>query len=84
MDEKKIAKYGKAQKTPNAWEISHLKWARELKGMSQPKLADLSGVPLRTIRSYENNQSDINKAQAIVIYKLSSALGVSMETLMNL
>jgi len=77
-------KYHKAQKTANAWEISHLKWARELQGMSQTKLADVSGVPLRTIRSYENNQSDINKAQAIIVYKLATALGVKMETLMNL
>lgn len=76
-------KYGVPQQTENAKEISKLKWARELKGYSQQSLADATGVNVRNIRAMECGQIDINKAYASTVYKLATALGVTMEELLD-
>lgn len=54
---------------------------RELLGLSQRELAELSGVPLRQIQLFEQRNRDIQKTQVITLLKLSKALGCSMEQL---
>ena len=63
--------------------MSKLKEMRDAAGLSQGKLAAASGVNLRMIQHYEQGFKDINKAQAITVYKLASALGCSMEDLIE-
>ena len=43
---------------------TNLKLLRQQNGLSQRQLAELSGVPLRTIQQYEQRQKNINRAQA--------------------
>ena len=60
---------------------SVLKKLRQERGLSQVELAALSGVPERTIRSYEQGTTDISKAQAETLYALSQVLGCTIEEL---
>jgi hypothetical protein len=57
---------------------------RKNNGLSQSELSARSGVPLRQIQLLEQRQRDINKAQAITLYNLSTALHCKMEDLMDL
>lgn len=60
-----------------------LREIREAAGMSQAKLAELSGVGIHLIQHYEQGFRDINGARAITIFKLAKALGCSMEDLIE-
>ena len=60
-----------------------LKTLRESRGFSQAELAKTSGVSLRSIQMYEQRVNDIDKAQAQTVYKLSRAIGCSMEDLLE-
>ena len=62
---------------------TNLKALRTLAGQSQAQLAQLSGVPLRTIQQYEQRQKDINKAQAKTLFQLARTLKCDMEDLME-
>ena len=53
---------------------TNLKILRLRAGLSQSKLAEASGVPVRTIQQYEQRQKNINKAQAEYLFMLASAL----------
>lgn len=64
--------------------MSKLKEIRELRGLSQSKLAELTGVNIQMIQKYEQGTRDINKAQAITVYQLAEALDVSVKDLLNL
>ncbi|MCM1043221.1 MAG: helix-turn-helix domain-containing protein [Corallococcus sp.] len=59
-----------------------LKTLRLQKKLSQTQLSLLSGVPLRTIKSYEQGDVDISKAQAETLYALSKTLNCSIENLL--
>lgn len=61
-----------------------LKEYRENNNLSQSKLSELSGVNLRTIQSYEGGLKDINKAQALTLYKLAKVLNCTIEELLEL
>ena len=63
--------------------MNNLKEIREKAGLSQSKLAEASGINVRMIQYYEQGFKDINKAQAITIYKLASTLSCKMEDLIN-
>ena len=63
--------------------MSNLKKIREAFGLSQNKLATLSGVSNRMIQHYEQGVKDINKAQVGTIYKLAKALKVNIEDLIE-
>lgn len=63
--------------------MSNLKKIRIATGLSQFQLAEKSGVSIRMIQHYEQGQKDINKAQAITIYKLSFVLNCQMEDLLE-
>ncbi len=53
---------------------TNLKSLRRKVGLSQRELAELSGVPVRTIQQYEQRQKSINKAQAEYLVMLAKAL----------
>lgn len=63
--------------------MSNLKLIRTSNNLSQSQLAELSGVNVRMIQSYEQGNKDINKAQVITVYKLAEALKVSVEDLIE-
>lgn len=58
--------------------------SRKKKGMKRKELAVKSGVSERLIRAYENETRDINKGQAITLYRLAKVLGCRIEDLMDL
>ena len=62
---------------------TNLKRLRQKAGLSQRQLAELSGIPVRTIQQYEQSQKNINKAQVEYLFKLSNALGCDIECLME-
>ena len=62
---------------------TNLKRKRKQVGLSQSELAELSGIPVRTIQQYEQRQKHINKAQVECLFKLSNALGCDIECLME-
>ncbi len=64
-------------------DITNLKRLRNARDMSQSELAKESNVELRSIQMYEQRKNDINKAQAETLYKLSKALGCSIEDLLE-
>lgn len=53
---------------------TNIKILRKNIGVSQRELAELSGVPLRTIQQYEQRQKNINKAQGEYLVALSRVL----------
>ena len=63
--------------------MSKLKKIREAVGLSQNKLATLSGVSNRMIQHYEQGVKDINKAQVGTVYKLAKVLKVTMEDIIE-
>ena len=63
--------------------MSNLKETRIVKGISQSKLAELSGVSVRMIQHYEQGVKNINKAEAMTVYKLSEALGCNVWELLE-
>lgn len=64
--------------------MSNLKKMREAAGLSQNKLAEISGVSPRMIPKYESGEKDINKAQAITVYKIAKVLKVNMEYIIEI
>lgn len=62
---------------------TRLKQLRKRSGLSQSELAELSGVPLRTIQQYEQRQKNINKAQAEYLVMLARTLNCNAEDLME-
>lgn len=61
-----------------------LKEIRKNKKLTQEELSILSEINIRTIQNFEQGQKDINKAQAITIYKLSKALECEMKDILNI
>ena len=57
---------------------------RKAQGMTQAKLAELSGVSLRMIQLYEQRQSDINKASGETINALAYALCCNFYEIMEI
>lgn len=63
--------------------VCPLKQIRQKRGISQTQLSDLSNVPLRTIKAYEQGTVDIAKAQAETLYSLAQTLNCSIEELIK-
>lgn len=61
-----------------------LEFRRQTKRYTQKRLSELSGVNIRMIQYYEQGVKDINKAQAITVYKLASALDCRIEDILNI
>lgn len=62
---------------------TNLRRFRKICGITQQELSGLSGVNLRSIQMYEQRRKDINKASAQTLYRLSKALCVTMEDLLE-
>lgn len=62
---------------------SNLKRIRGGYGLSQAKLAEKSGVDVRMIQHYEQGVKDLNRAQAITVYRLAQALDCKVEDLLE-
>lgn len=62
---------------------TNLKILRRQAGLSQRRLAELSGVPLRTIQQYEQRQKNINKAQVEYLMRLSHILHCRVDDLVE-
>lgn len=62
---------------------TNLKRIRTSYGYTQSKLANSSGVSLRSIQMYEQRKKDINKASVDTVYSLSKVLGCTMEDLIE-
>lgn len=62
---------------------SRLKAYRTLIGMSQKELANKTNIPVRTIQQYEQQQKNINKAQAEYLIRLSKVLYCEPEDLLE-
>lgn len=52
--------------------------------MSQKQLAEESGVSIRMVQYYEQGVNDINKAEALTVYRLAHALWCKVEDLLEL
>lgn len=64
--------------------MSKLKAKREAAGLSQSQLAEAAGVNKQMICFYEQTERDINKAQAITVYKIARSLGCKIEDILEL
>ena len=62
---------------------TNLKRLRKAANFSQRELAEMSGVPLRTIQQYEQRQKSINKAQAEYLVMLAKALCCEVDALLE-
>lgn len=62
---------------------TNLKFLRQKAGLSQRMLAELSGVPMRTIQQYEQRQKNINKAQAECLVLLAKVLCCTVDDLIE-
>ena len=62
---------------------TNLKLYRKKAGLTQKELADVSGVPLRTIQQYEQRQKNINKAQAEYLVMLDRVLCCDVEAILE-
>ena len=71
------------QKIADVYKETNLKRIRKAFGYSQSELSESSGVSLRSIQMYEQRNKDINKASSESLYRISRALGCSMEDLIE-
>lgn len=63
---------------------TNLQYRRNLQRLTQKRLAERSGVNVRIIQHYEQGFRDINKAEAMTVYKLSEALGCGVKDILEL
>ena len=63
--------------------VTNLKIRRKKLGVSQSKLSELTGIPVRTIQQYEQRQKNINKAQAEYLVILARVLYCRVEDLIE-
>lgn len=64
-------------------QVSSLKTIRKKRKLTQEQLAMLSGVNVRSIRSYEQGDNDILKAQGDTLLMLARALDCTVEELLQ-
>ena len=62
---------------------SRLSALRRAAGLTQAELAQASGTGLRSIQMYEQGLNDINRAQAITLWRIARAIGCTMEDLLE-
>lgn len=67
----------------NKTHVNNLKQQRIISGMTQLQLAEKSGISIRVIQNYESNHRDINKAQALIVWKLAKALDCEVGDILN-
>lgn len=62
---------------------TNLKRLRKIYGCTQSELSKLSGTSLRSIQMYEQRNKDINKASLETVYRISKAIGCTIEDLIE-
>ncbi len=62
---------------------SKLKTIRKRCGLTQEELAENADVSVNTIRAYERKSKDLNKAQSVIVLRLSKALCCEIEELLD-
>lgn len=67
--------------TNNTTKLQQIRKARDL---TQLELSIYSRVKLRTIQELEQGRKDINKAEAINVYRLAEALKVDISELLEI
>lgn len=60
-----------------------LKEIRESKGLSRKELSQTSGINLRTLQDYEQGHKAITSIKGETLYRLSLALGCTMEEILD-
>ena len=63
--------------------VSSLKTLRQERKLTQEEFALLSGVNVRSIRSYEQGQNDLSKAQGDTLLMLAKALNCTIVDLLK-
>lgn len=64
--------------------MSKLQDRRKAAGFSQSQLASkVEGLTLRTLQYYEQGALDINKAAAIIVWRIAVALGCEVPDLLE-
>ena len=63
--------------------MTNLKKTRVLKGWSRQELSEATGINIRMIQYYEQGVKDINKAEAMRVYKLAEALDCNVWELLE-
>ena len=67
----------------SASSVSNLQRVRKASGMTQSKLAEVSGAALRMIQLYEQRRQDISKAQAATLLRIANVLGCEVVDLLD-
>ena len=69
---------------PRVEDISNnLKKKRLMRGYTQEALAEISGVNIKSIAAYEQDDRKFTSASAATVFKLADALGCEMEEIIN-
>ena len=64
--------------------MTNLKRIRQANNLSQSQLAEKAEVNFRMIQNYEQGFKDINKAQALTLYKIAQVLDCTIEDLLEI
>lgn len=64
--------------------MTNLKRILKEKGITSTTLSERSGVNIRMVRYYINGYKDINKAEALTVYKLAEALTCNVKDILEL
>ena len=68
------------KKNPNP---TPLEIARHSAGLTRKQLSEKTGIPLRTIETYEQRKTDINMAAVASVKKIAVALGTPIEAIID-
>lgn len=60
-----------------------LKELRNKRGLSRREVAERSGINLRSLQDYEQGHKDISRAKGETLYRLSLAIGCTVEQLLE-
>lgn len=74
----------KSEKTMDGQKQTNLKKLRKEAGISAHTLAERAGIALARIQHYESRYRDINKAEAIVVFRLAIELGCDVSDILEL
>ena len=64
--------------------VTYLKKYRELRGISQSELSNMTGIPLRTLQHYEQGSKPLEKANFTYVFSLAKALDCKPEELITM
>ena len=64
--------------------MTNLKQKRLDAGMTQAQVAEAAGISLRSLQDFEQGRHPINKAAAITVYKLATALGCEVKDILEI